>query len=96
MAYEGVTKTIWEWATDTGIKYRTLIRRYRDFGWTPEECLFGKSVDDSPKKAILITYKGKTQSMSAWCKELGLHQATVYGRYRKSKDPEVLFQRPRV
>lgn len=95
MTYEGVTKTIREWSETSGVKYRTLIRRFRDFGWTPEECLLGKSPKNSTKKVINITYKGRTQSMCAWCKELGLHQATVYGRYRKSKDPEVLFSIPR-
>lgn len=35
-----------------------------------------------PRKVTLITYEGKTQSVNAWAKELGIPIATLYGRLR--------------
>lgn len=93
--YKGKTQTVQEWAIEYGVKERTMTTRWRDWKWTPEECLFGKPHSGTRRTPAIITYKGKTQSMNAWCDELGLSQATVYCRYRKSKDPEYLFSIPR-
>ena len=35
----GVTKSVSDWAEDTGIKYTTLLRRLFDWGWPPEKAL---------------------------------------------------------
>lgn len=33
-----------------------------------------------PNRGALITYDGKSQNLSAWCKELGFSHQTLYGR----------------
>lgn len=95
LEYMGKTQTIKEWAEELGINYRTLIRRHRDFQWSPEECLMGRSSSNHARSIILMEYKGKVQSMNAWCRELGVHQATAYSRYRKNPSPDYVFSKPR-
>ena len=33
-----------------------------------------------PNRGALITYDGKSQNLSTWCKELGFSHQTLYGR----------------
>lgn len=43
---------------------------------------------------VLLTYKGKTQSMAQWAKELNINYNTLSGRhYRGYTDKECLFGR---
>lgn len=49
----------------------------------------------SNKKLDLIEYNGKTQSLSAWAKELGMPGQTLYARLRISNWPvEKAFTTP--
>ena len=53
------------------------------------------SVDPHVKKdAHPLTYKGRTQSLYYWCKELGLEYTPTYKRWHRGWSPEKLFETP--
>ena len=42
LTISSLTKTISEWSEISGTKYTTIFARINDYGWTPEEAVFGK------------------------------------------------------
>ena len=43
------------------------------------------------KDQIIITYKGKTQNLKKWCKELNWNYSTIYYRLKRGVKEEELF-----
>lgn len=71
------------WAMLNGYKDDlTLDRIDNNKGYSPDNCRWVtmKTQCNNTRRNHLITYKGKTQSLSAWCNELGLNYSTVRAR----------------
>ena len=71
------------WAILNGYKDDlTLDRIDNNKGYYPDNCRWVtmKVQCNNTRRNHLITYKGKTQSLLSWCKELGLNYSTVRAR----------------
>ncbi len=82
LTYKGKTQSANAWARELGIKCVTIRARKRH-GWTDEAALSTTAVVGVNQVGIKpLTYNGKTQSASAWARELGLKAATITQRKR--------------
>lgn len=78
LTYNGQTKTISEWSNELNIPCGTLYNRLHK-GWSVEKTL------ETPRNAHklkfkTLTYKGKTQTILQWAKELNLPRLVIYNR----------------
>lgn len=78
--YRGETHTLKEWSTILGINRGTLERRVYAHPGQAE-----KIFAPLPEKVPLITYDGKTQSRSAWARELGIDVSWLCKQFNKKK-----------
>lgn len=85
ITYNGVTQSIKDWAKMLGIADSTLRSRFHYYGWSLEDILtlkpHEKKIHSSPK---LFTYNGKTQSIYAWAKEMGIDYQCLRSRLTKA------------
>jgi len=79
VTFKKTTRTVAQWAKILNIKYSTLLLRIKSSSFTTEEALFGFIKNNAQ---TLLTYKGKTQNINSWTKELGLSQTLISGRLR--------------
>lgn len=85
ITFNGVSKPLSVWAEEIGITPDTLKKRIDVLGWTlPEALNISKRNREAPVKVTLLTYKGKTQSVSKWAKETGLPRKAIYRRLQQS------------
>lgn len=71
----------YDWAMANGYTDKLTIDRIdNDKGYSPDNCRWVTNKENCQNKRnnINITYKGKTQCLSAWCEELGLNYKTVH------------------
>ena len=83
--YDGRTQSIAAWARELGIPRATLQFRYSR-GWTTAEVINGrpkKLRTSGRKNGVDIEYDGRTQSIAAWARELGIPEATLRRRHRQ-------------
>ena len=68
----------------------TLERIDNNKGYYPENCKWAtrKEQGNNKRNNILITARGKTQTISQWSDETGLSYYTIYFRLRKGKTDE--------
>lgn len=57
VTYKGVTKSVYDWSLETGIKYTTIIRRLDDWMWSVERTL--TQTPKSTKEARTRNLKGQ-------------------------------------
>lgn len=76
--YNGVIRTISEWARVTGIKRKTIEQRWKK-GWSAKE-VFEKPIENNER---LLTHNGKTQTLTEWSKETGIKITTLITRLDK-------------
>lgn len=72
-----------EWALSNGYREDlTLDRIDTDKSYSPENCrwISQKCQQNNRRNNRLVTYKGKTQTLSEWCDELHLNYKTVSTR----------------
>lgn len=81
LTYQGKTMAVRDWANHLGVRYHTFVSRlYRnmplDVAMTPGRLA-------KRRTGTLFTYNGKTQSMAAWGRDLGLTRERVRQRIKK-------------
>ena len=85
ITYNGQTKCMAEWAEHIGISYHTFRTRI-NLGW-PIERVMTQQPRKSPGKRTLpkrlVTFRGKTQSISEWANEYGMGHMTLHSRLKK-------------
>lgn len=77
-----------KWALSNGYADNlTLYRIDNNKGYSPENCRWVSTVEqaNNRRNTLFITYKGKTQSLADWCRELNLNYYTMYTRLHISK-----------
>ena len=68
MTYNGKTQSVTQWAREFGILPATLWWRFRN-GWTPEECLNGRTKDNDYPRFERRSHRGKRAGLR--CAENG-------------------------
>lgn len=88
------TKTINEWSEQLNIDSNTLYTRWKR-GWSDERILTTKT---KTKKTEYneIEYNGKIQSLSEWCKELGLKRRIIWKRLKRGWSVKDSFEVPEL
>ena len=91
--YLGRKQSLKDWCRELDLNYKTIWKRLKD-GYSVEEAL-GNFVPKKAThpKAFRIEYQGKTQSLYAWCKELGLHHTSVERRFKKGLPLDEVFKK---
>lgn len=83
-----------KWAINNGYKSDlTLDRIDTEKGYSPENCRWAtiKEQCNNRRSNHLITYNGKTQSMTMWAEELGVTFGTLKYRISHNRDIEQVF-----
>lgn len=74
----------------TYLKGLSVERIDNNKGYSPENCRWATKFDQSRnmRSNRNLTFNGKTQCVTDWCKELGLNYTTVIKRMNAGKTPE--------
>lgn len=83
LTYKGQTKSLTEWGQILNITTRLLSARMCRLGWSVEKTL-STPIRKLDKK-IYLTFKGRTESMETWAKELNINYGTLYARLWRYK-----------
>lgn len=79
ITFNGVTKTLSEWATSLGLSTSTMAERVEK--WPLDKALTHGRVD--PHAQLTLTLDGVTKTQKQWCAELGISVATLKERLEK-------------
>lgn len=80
--YNGVKKTISQWADELGINKKTIHTRLR-LGWNEKDVLCTEVGSRANGNAIkMLEFNGKNQTIKEWSDETGLYTTTIYSRLR--------------
>jgi len=92
--FDGVQKTVAEWARDVGMSPLLLRRRIED-GWSIEDALTKASRGVRIKRDDpLLTSGHRTQRLSEWAAEKGIEPATMHARIRRGWSDEKVVETP--
>lgn len=78
LTFKDQTKSIWDWAEETGINVGTIDSRIRK-GWDAERILTTPA-DQRFNGGLLLTLNGETRNLSQWAKHLGIKFVTIQWR----------------
>jgi len=89
LTYQGQTKSMAQWCDELGLPYSAIRGRLRR-GWNVEAALSTpvRSIASRRGRPLMLTYAGRAQSLSAWCRELGLSASTVSCRLSRGLSAE--------
>lgn len=64
----------------------TVERRNGDGDYEPSNCEWATQAQQTlnTSRSVLLTHNGKTQNFMLWCRELGIHPATLENRLHRS------------
>lgn len=80
ITYNGKTQNMTQWARETGVR-RELIKDRLKSGWSVEDALTKRKCELWERKDNrLLTYDGKTMTVSQWAKEIGVNRSTLSHR----------------
>ena len=73
----------------------SLERRNNDLGYCKDNCYWATAKEQARNRrsTVLLTWKGKTQSMVAWAEELGLSYSAVKQRYAAGKPIDLILRK---
>lgn len=80
--YNGESFTVQEWASIYGISISAMRYRLRKFN-APEPTKEAPLSRGAIREAVLHEHDGRKQTISEWCKELGVTEATLRWRIKK-------------
>ena len=71
----------------------TIDRIDNNKGYSPDNCRWVTMLEQAQNtsKNVNITYKGKTQTISAWSRETGIPQNTISRRFRVFDNLDIVF-----
>jgi hypothetical protein len=72
----------------------TLERKNNKRNYTPGNCRWAtrKEQAQNRRNSVLLTYKGKTQTVAAWAEQLGKSYGTIYTRHKVGWPVERILQ----
>ena len=75
----------------------SLERRDNNLGYSKANCCWATKKEQArnTRNTVLLTWQGRTQSMSAWAEELGLSYGAVKQRYAAGKPVESILRKTR-
>lgn len=75
----------------------SLERRDNSLGYSKANCCWATKKEQArnTRNTVLLTWQGRTQSMSAWAEELGLSYGAVKQRYAAGKPVESILRKTR-
>ena len=86
-----------KWALENGYADNLTIDRIDVNGnYEPSNCRWvdWRTQNNNRRNNHYLTYKGKTQSMAEWCRELGLNYILICNRIRSDWSVEKAFEKP--
>jgi hypothetical protein len=74
----------------------SLDRKDNDLGYSKDNCRWADPVTQSNNISTnhLVSYKGRTQTISLWARELGVQRQSIYYRLRAGWTIEDVMERP--
>lgn len=84
----------YNWSMDNGYQDDLTIDRIdNNKGYSPDNCRWVTMLEQAQNtsKNVNITYKGKTQTISAWSRETGIPQNTISRRFRVFDNLDIVF-----
>lgn len=89
--------SFYDWAINNGYKNGlTLDRMNNDGNYEPSNCRWvGYDIqENNTSRNKLLTYNGKTMSISQWCKILNVNASTLFARCRYGWSTEDILTKP--
>lgn len=98
LTWRGRTLSLAQWAREQKMPYELVRQRYR-YGWDVEDIFTAqKNKYHKPRRhesrSRLITYEGKTRTVTEWAKELGMSYEVIRARLRYGWDAEKILTTP--
>ena len=84
-----------EWALNNGYADNLTIDRIDvNKGYSPDNCRWATSKEqqNNLRNNVIITYKGKTQTLAQWCEELNVDYHLVHHRLQRNWTVEKAFE----
>lgn len=97
LTYNGVARTIAEWASIVGIPTTVIRTRVYKRQWTVDRALttpVNAALSRHPGSTKMLTLNGVTMTVTAWASKLGICSATVYMRLRKGASDAQALAKP--
>lgn len=88
-------KAFKEWALNNGYADNLTIDRIDvNKGYSPDNCKWStpKEQQNNRRNSVLITYKGKTQTLTQWCEELNFDYQLAQHRLHRNWSAEKTFE----
>lgn len=89
--------TFKKWAIENGYKdYLTIDRIDTNGNYEPNNCKWSTNIEQARNRRnnVVVTYKGRTQTLIEWSNELGIKYDVLWRRLSKGWSVERTFERP--
>lgn len=93
LVHAGRSQTLTEWATELGLKPNTLCFRLRR-RWDLARALTKDITSHADCNNRMLTYEGKTMSVAAWARHLGVNKRILYVRLHRGWTLEKTLTEP--